>query len=67
MNLEKHPDNKEFIWSSPKGPYKYLKDHEDPTEIEYYMCGPPMMVDAVDKMLYDLGVEEEMIDYDKFG
>jgi len=26
-----------------------------------------MMVDAVDKMLYDLGVEEEMIDYDKFG
>jgi Na+-transporting NADH:ubiquinone oxidoreductase subunit F len=31
------------------------------------MCGPPMMVDAVDKMLYDLGVEEEMIDYDKFG
>ncbi|MEA1881612.1 MAG: NADH:ubiquinone reductase (Na(+)-transporting) subunit F [Candidatus Marinimicrobia bacterium] len=45
----------------------YLKDHEDPTEIEYYMCGPPMMIDAVDKMLYDLGVEEEMIDYDKFG
>ena len=45
----------------------YLKNHEDPTEIEYYMCGPPMMIDAVDKMLYDLGVESEMIDYDKFG
>jgi len=45
----------------------YLEDHEDPTEIEYYMCGPPMMIDAVDKMLYDLGVEDEMIDYDKFG
>ncbi|MEE8334978.1 MAG: NADH:ubiquinone reductase (Na(+)-transporting) subunit F, partial [Candidatus Neomarinimicrobiota bacterium] len=45
----------------------YLRDHEDPTEIEYYMCGPPMMIDAVDKMLYDLGVEPEMIDYDKFG
>ena len=45
----------------------YLANHEDPTEIEYYMCGPPMMIDAVDKMLYDLGVEEEMIDYDKFG
>jgi len=43
-----------------------LKDHEDPTEIEYYMCGPPMMIDAVDKMLYDLGVESEMIEYDKF-
>ena len=45
----------------------YLKNHEDPTDIEYYMCGPPMMIDAVDKMLYDLGVESEMIDYDKFG
>lgn len=45
----------------------YLKDHEDPTEIEYYMCGPPPMIDAVDQMLYDLGVEPEMIAYDKFG
>jgi len=45
----------------------YLNHHEDPTEIEYYMCGPPMMIDAVDKMLYDLGVEPEMIAYDKFG
>lgn len=44
-----------------------LKDHEDPTEIEFYMCGPPPMIDAVDKMLYDLGVEPEMIAYDKFG
>jgi Na+-transporting NADH:ubiquinone oxidoreductase subunit F len=44
-----------------------LKDHEDPTEIEYYMCGPPPMIDAVDKMLYDLGVEPDMIAYDKFG
>ncbi|MEC7901826.1 MAG: NADH:ubiquinone reductase (Na(+)-transporting) subunit F, partial [Candidatus Neomarinimicrobiota bacterium] len=33
----------------------YLNDHEDPSEIEYYMCGPPMMIDACDKMLYDLG------------
>ena len=45
----------------------YLKDHEDPTEIEYYMCGPPMMNTAVTKMLEDLGVEEDMIDYDDFG
>jgi len=44
-----------------------LKDHEDPTEIEYYMCGPPPMIDAVDKMLYDLGVEPDMVAYDKFG
>jgi Na+-transporting NADH:ubiquinone oxidoreductase subunit F len=45
----------------------YLKDHEEPEEIEYYMCGPPMMNDAVQKMLYDLGVPEEMIDFDDFG
>jgi len=45
----------------------YLEKHEDPTEIEYYLCGPPMMNTAVTKMLEDLGVEEEMIDYDDFG
>ena len=45
----------------------YLASHEDPTEIEYYLCGPPPMVAAVEKMLYDLGVEQEMIAYDKFG
>ncbi len=44
----------------------YLKDHEDPTEIEYYMCGPPPMIAAVNNMLYDLGVEKEMIAYDEF-
>ena len=46
---------------------RYLSSHEDPTEIEYYLCGPPPMVAAVEKMLYDLGVESEMIAYDKFG
>jgi Na+-transporting NADH:ubiquinone oxidoreductase subunit F len=45
----------------------YLSKHEDPTEIEFYLCGPPPMVAAVEKMLYDLGVEPEMIAYDKFG
>ena len=45
----------------------YLAKHEDPTEIEYYLCGPPMMLDAVKKMLDDLGVEPEMILYDEFG
>ncbi|MBN1950202.1 MAG: NADH:ubiquinone reductase (Na(+)-transporting) subunit F [Bacteroidales bacterium] len=45
----------------------YLKDHEEPEEIEFYMCGPPMMNDAVQKMLYDLGIPEEMIDFDDFG
>ena len=45
----------------------YLSKHDDPTEIEYYMCGPPMMNKAVTGMLYDLGVEDEMIDFDDFG
>ena len=44
----------------------YLENHEDSTEIEYYMCGPPMMIDAAENMLYNLGVEEEMIAFDKF-
>ena len=45
----------------------YLSKHKDPTEIEYYLCGPPPMVAAVERMLYDLGVEQEMIAYDRFG
>ena len=44
----------------------YLDKHEDPTEIEYYLCGPPMMLNAVGRMLYDLGVEPDMIAYDEF-
>jgi len=45
----------------------YLKDHQDPTEIEYYLCGPPMMMKAVQDMLDSLGVEPEMIAFDDFG
>ncbi len=45
----------------------YLRDHEEPEEIEYYMCGPPMMNAAVSKLLYDMGVPAEMIDFDDFG
>jgi Na+-transporting NADH:ubiquinone oxidoreductase subunit F len=46
---------------------EYLKDHPDPSEIEYYLCGPPMMLEAVQKMLDSLGVEPEMIAFDDFG
>ena len=46
---------------------EYLSKHEEPEEIEYYLCGPPMMNDAVQKMLYDLGVPDEMVDFDDFG
>ncbi|MCF6249584.1 MAG: NADH:ubiquinone reductase (Na(+)-transporting) subunit F, partial [Desulfobacula sp.] len=45
---------------------EYLCSHEDPTEIEYYLCGPPPMIDAVINALYDIGVEDDMIYYDKF-
>jgi Na+-transporting NADH:ubiquinone oxidoreductase subunit F len=45
----------------------YLKGHPDPSEIEYYLCGPPMMIAAVNRMLFDLGVEKDMIAYDEFG
>ena len=46
---------------------EYLKHHPEPEEIEYYLCGPPMMNDAVLKMLDDYGVPEEMIAFDDFG
>lgn len=45
----------------------YLKDHDSPEDIEYYMCGPGPMSAAVNKMLYGLGVEPESIHYDNFG
>lgn len=80
---EKHPNFKYYVaLSQPESDDKwngmlgyiheclldnYLQQHEDPTELEYYLCGPPMMVDAVEAMLDDLGVEPEMIAYDKFS
>ena len=45
----------------------YLKDHEAPEDIEYYMCGPGPMSKAVVSMLDSLGVEPESIMYDNFG
>ncbi len=45
----------------------YLKNHPEPEEIEYYLCGPPMMNAAIQKMLDDLGVPKEMIAFDDFG
>lgn len=45
----------------------YLKYHESPEDIEYYMCGPGPMSNAVNKMLDSLGVDPESIHYDNFG
>ena len=58
-------------WKGPVGfIHQVVQDnflkHPDPSEIEYYLCGPPMMIDAVNKMLYNMGVENEMIAFDEF-
>lgn len=45
----------------------YLKQHPEPEEIEFYLCGPPQMNDAVLKMLDSLGVPKENIAFDDFG
>jgi Na+-transporting NADH:ubiquinone oxidoreductase subunit F len=45
----------------------YLAQHDTPEECEYYMCGPPLMISAVQKMLTDLGVPEENVMFDDFG
>jgi len=60
-------------WSGAKGFIHqvllddYLKDHSTPEDIEYYICGPPLMLAACRKMLDSLGVDPEMIAFDDFG
>ncbi len=60
-------------WTGPVGfihkviADKYLNQHKFPEDIEYYLCGPPMMTGAVTKMLDNLGVPEEMVMFDNFG
>jgi Na+-transporting NADH:ubiquinone oxidoreductase subunit F len=60
-------------WTGPTGFIhqvlydQYLKDHPAPEDCEYYFCGPPLMNQAVLKLLDDLGVEEENIAFDDFG
>lgn len=45
----------------------YLQDHPAPEDCEYYLCGPPLMIEAVLAMLDECGVEEESIFNDDFG
>lgn len=67
-----HPKD-EDRWEGPTGwvhdvlGARYLDNHPAPEDIEYYLCGPPAMIDSVQKMLYDLGVEPENILFDDFG
>jgi Na(+)-translocating NADH:ubiquinone oxidoreductase F subunit len=44
----------------------YLRDHPNPRAVEYYLCGPPMMIKACTKMLSDLKVPDQLIAYDEF-
>ena len=46
---------------------EYLSKHPEPEEVEYYLCGPPLMLSAVQKMLDNLGVPEENVAFDDFG
>lgn len=45
----------------------YLKEHDTPEDIKYFMCGPPMMVKSVNTLLDSLGVPPENVLYDNFG
>ena len=46
---------------------EYLSKPQNPEDLEYYVCGPPMMLSAVRNMLDDLGVEPESVLFDDFG
>ncbi|MDT8400280.1 MAG: NADH:ubiquinone reductase (Na(+)-transporting) subunit F [Bacteroidales bacterium] len=46
---------------------EYLSKVDEPEEIEYYLCGPPLMNDAVLKLLYELGIPDENVAFDDFG
>ncbi len=46
---------------------RHLQNHPDPSACEYYLCGPPLMIEAVRAMLKKLGVAENSVFYDDFG
>ena len=59
-------------WTGPRGfihevlEEQYLKQHANPANVEYYLCGPPVMVKATKEMLQELGVPESQIAFDEF-
>ena len=72
-DLDKNNENFSLNWSGYKGFIhqvllnEYLSKHPSPEDLEYYVCGPPMMLGAVRDMLDDLGVEPESVMFDDFG
>jgi MocE subfamily Rieske [2Fe-2S] domain protein len=63
---------KEDCWAGYTGPIhevvfeNYLKGHPNPKAVEFYLCGPPMMIKACIKMLSGIGVDKEQIAFDEF-
>jgi Na+-transporting NADH:ubiquinone oxidoreductase subunit F len=62
----------EDSWNGPLGFIhevvleKHLRQHANPKAVEYYLCGPPLMIKACNKVLADLGVPSSQIAYDEF-
>ena len=50
----------EVVWEN------YLRGHVHPEAVEYYLCGPPMMIKACTKMLAEMGIPVNQIAYDEF-
>lgn len=73
FNIALSEPRPEDNWTGPVGFIhqvihdNYLKDHDAPEDIEYYMCGPGPMAKAVEGMLDSLGVPREMLHFDDFG
>jgi MocE subfamily Rieske [2Fe-2S] domain protein len=72
FNVAMSEPQSEDDWTGPRGfihevlDDDYLKAHPDPKSIEYYLCGPPMMIQATSAMLSGYGVGAENISYDEF-
>jgi len=45
---------------------EYLQNHPDPSQIEFYLCGPPAMIQAASQMLAKRGVHKDQIAFDEF-
>lgn len=59
-------------WSGPCGfihnvlENNYIKSHDNPDSVEFYLCGPPAMVQATQNMLNTYKVSNDAIAFDEF-
>lgn len=56
-----------YGFHSQRGTGELPKNHPEPEDIEYYLCGPPLMLSAVQTMLSNMGVPDENVAFDDFG